>query len=327
MANFFSLGCVVWVLCSVAQLCCGSEAQDIVTTETNPEKVTPGRGGRKYYDSEIYSGSDLEVVPDIDAEAGPRTLTGTKYVPYRRVVVKKSGNNLNWNGWKGDDDNSDDNDDDSGDGPKWQQQPPQHSWGGPNEAWTADPMYVMMLKNALSDFKGPESKPPTSLLAKLTSEPALLLIAASIPISLMLAAVLPALMSYFFRESVSTITTTATGTRARDGDLEPYLTPVMEAIGTFGVRSLGNPECMQRIFCQVARDKMAVRDLRYFKKAAVVARYLSNSNWLGDFGVKDLIESLSTGNCESLKCTHSSEKEQANKSRYSSKGQSNLVEE
>lgn len=325
MENFAKYGLLVSVLCILINLSC-SESDDASSTPSPPPS-NYDRAGRKLYDAELYTGPDPENSP-FAAESGfqiiPRTTAGKKYViPYRHAgsgVLKKSGNNQNWNVWKGDEEHSEEDDESSNDNsPKWQ--PPPQQWD--NNAWLADPMSILLLKNAVADMNK-----PTTFLDKITSDPALFLVAAVIPLSLLLAAVLPVFMNSFTHTgSMPTITTTATGpskSRSNDLDIMPYLTPVMEAIGTFGIRSISNPDCMQRIFCQVAQEKVDSNELKYLKKAANVAKYLSVGTWLENLGVNDIVDSLSSGRCENIPCGHSAKKENA-KSKYSPKKSSDSV--
>lgn len=325
MTNLVKCALAVFVVCSVARP--SSSKPDEPTTES-PSRPD-SRAGRKFYEAEIYTGNYHDTVPfgEPDIQGLPRSVTAQKHViPYRHAgsgIVKKNGNN--WNVWKGENDMSEDADDsDNNDSPgRWQPPSPPQNWN--NDAWITDPMYIMMLKNAMADYNKGESK-PSGFLAKITADPALLLIAASIPISLLLAAVLPALTNMMMNgSSLPTITTTATGsqTRSTQADIMPYLSPVMEAIGSFGIRSIGSPDCMQRIFCQVAEEKMASYDSKNFRKAARIARYLSAGSWLENLGVKDIVDALSNGSCESVPC--SSSKKEKVKSKHSQKLHSNAV--
>lgn len=325
MDNLVKYGLVVFVLCVLINLSY-SESDDASSTQPPPPSKSD-RAGRKLYDAELYTGTDPENSP-FASENGfqiiPRPSTGKKYViPYRHAgsgVLKKSGNNQNWNVWKGDEEHSEEDDESSNDNsPKWQ--PPPQQWD--NNAWLADPMSILLLKNAVADMHK-----PTTFLDKITSDPVLFIVAAAIPLSLLLSAVLPVFMNSFAQTgNVPTITTTATGptkSRSNDLDIMPYLTPVMEAIGTFGIRSISNPDCMQRIFCEVAQEKVDFNELKYVKKAANVAKYLSVGTWLENLGVKDIVDSLSSGRCENIPCGHSTKKENA-KSRYSLKKSSDSV--
>lgn len=315
-------GLLFFVVCAITQLSRSETNDDAISDTKKPERMS-----RKYYDAEIYTGNDDgETFGDHRFRGVPRSVTVKKHViPYRHAgsaIMKKSGNNINWNVWKGENDDSVNEDSDDADVPKWQHAP--QGWGN-DATWVADPMYIMMLKNAMAEIKG-ENK-PTGFLSKITSDPALLLIAASIPISLLLAAVIPAIVNLVANGSnVPVISTTATGSKSRSSqmDIVPYLAPVMEAIGSFGVRSINDPDCMQRIFCQVAQEKASLHDSKYLRKAATIAKYLANGNWLENFGVKDLVESLSNGNCENIPCSHSTRKETLT-SKYPSKDYSNSV--
>ncbi|GFS41611.1 uncharacterized protein NPIL_455531 [Nephila pilipes] len=295
---------VISLLYLSVDLCFTDDTEETSTTET-PTTTTSSvseRAGRKYIP--LYEAPDRPL-NDAPFGYGPsaRALPKGHYLPYRHAasgVLKKSGTNVNWSVWKGDDNSAAaDEGSDEADPGKW---PVPGAWN--NDPWAVDPTYLMMLKNAMADIKADQK--PSGFLSKLKSDPALLLIAASIPISLLLAAVLPAIMNMVMNGSnMPVISTTATGNQAREQqvDIMPYLTPLMEAVGTFGVKSISNPDCMQRIFCEVAQEKIPFPESKYIRKAASIARFLSDGSWLENYGVKDLVDSLGTGKCDSIPCS------------------------
>lgn len=314
MECFAKYGLVLFVLCSIAILSC-SGSDDPVLKST-------AKNGRKYYEAEIYT--ETNGRNEDRPQSLPNAVAGKYVIPYRRAgsgVLKKSGNEVNWNFWKGDEESTEAEENENENYQKWQ--PPPQPWNS-NDAWAADPMSFLLLQNAMASMKNQQK--PVGFLEKIAAEPALLLIAACIPISLLLAAVLPTLI-HSMNPGIPTITTTATGqkTRSNDLDLMPYLVPAMEAIGTFGIRSVANPDCVQRIFCQVAQEKVGFHSQQYFKRAASVARFLSTGTWLENFGVKKIVDSLSSGHCEDIPCGHDVKKETA-KFKYSQKKDSNFVE-
>ncbi|GBN05954.1 hypothetical protein AVEN_275337-1 [Araneus ventricosus] len=322
--DFLKYFLVIFSLCLTVDLSLGSDGDETSTTETPTTASVSDRAGRKYIP--LYEAPDRPVEEgpfNYGPQASPRALPKGNYLPYRHAasgVMKKSGTNVNWSVWKGDDNSGDDASEEA-DGAKW----PVPSGGWNNDPWAVDPTYLMMLKNAMADIKADQK--PEGFLAKLKSDPALLLIAASIPISLLLAAVLPAIMNMWMNgSSMPVISTTATGAgngqaREQQLDILPYLTPLVDAVGTFGVRSITNPDCMQRIFCEVAQDKIPFPESKYVRKAASIARFLSDGSWLENYGVKELVDSLGSGKCEDIPCTNS--KPDNVKSRYSSKLEGN----
>ncbi|GIY20739.1 uncharacterized protein CDAR_99981 [Caerostris darwini] len=309
---------VIFFLCSVVNLSFSEDSSETSTTETPTTSSSPvsERSGRKYIP--LYEAPDRHADEGpfvFGPHASPRSLTKGNYLPYRHAasgVMKKSGTNVNWSVWKGDD-NSGDEGSEEAEPPKW---PMPGAWN--NDPWAVDPTYLMMLKNAMADIKADQK--PEGFIAKLKSDPALLLIAASIPISLLLAAVLPAVMNMWMNgSSMPVISTTATGNGAREQQLDilPYLTPLVDAVGTFGVRSISNPDCMQRIFCEVAQDKIPFPESKYIRKAVSIARFLSDGSWLENYGVKDLVDSLGSGKCQNIPCGDA--KPSNTNSRYSRK--------
>ncbi|GFQ82209.1 uncharacterized protein TNCT_328561 [Trichonephila clavata] len=310
---------VIFFLCLSVDFNFADDTEEASTTEASTTTTTTSsvseRAGRKYIP--LYEAPDrpLNDMPfGYGPHASARALPKGNYLPYRHAasgIMKKSGTNVNWSVWKGDDNSAAEEGSDEADPGKW---PVPGAWN--NDPWAVDPTYLMMLKNAMADIKADQK--PTGFLSKLKSDPALLLIAASIPISLLLAAVLPAIMNMVMNgSSMPVISTTATGNQAREQqvDIMPYLTPFVEAVGTFGVKSISNPDCMQRIFCEVAQEKIPFPESKYIRKAASIARFLSDGSWLENYGVKDLVDSLGTGKCNNIPCSDS--KVINTKSRYS----------
>lgn len=219
-----------------------------------------------------------------------------------------SGTSVNWNVWKGDS---------SGTPPS---PPPQGNKKGggapptdyneyyiPMDAWKGDPwmpdqnpMTMMMMMNQMHKPK------MGGFLSKIFQDPLTLVIAALVPLSILLAAVLPTLMNMMMNGGLPTVTTTATGNTAAGRNLEgiEFLSPVFQTISTFGARSFENPDCMQRIFCQVTKGPaMNGTDSRSFQKALYSASKFIDSHWLETLGVKTLFDSMKDGDCTKIPCS------------------------
>lgn len=189
---------------------------------------------------------------------------------------------------------------------------PADDWKG--DSWTPDQFSnMMMMMNHMQAMNRPKFG---GVLSKILHDPAMLLLIASFPISILLAIVLPTLMNMMMNGGLPTITTTATGNNnARTLENTDFLRPVVQTITAFGGRSFENPECMQKIFCQVTKGPITNgTESRSFQKALYSASKLIDNQWLESFGVKTLFDSMQDGNCDKIPCpTHHSPKSDDNK--------------
>ncbi|GFY59908.1 uncharacterized protein TNIN_164821 [Trichonephila inaurata madagascariensis] len=222
---------------------------------------------------------------------------------YSPKDLYKSGTNTNWNVWKGEPE-----------APEMKPPPmppmkgvpppppdfeeyylPADSWKG--DPWAPEKMATMMMMIN-------EMKPKPGILSTLKKDPTALLLAAAIPVSLIMAAVLPTLMNMMMNGGLPTVTTTATGTKARSLDGLQYLSPVINAVSTFGSRALDNPECMQRIFCQVTKGATDNdTESRPVQKLLRKVSTFVDERYLNSLGVKKLLDSMVDGDCEKIPCS------------------------
>ncbi|GFS41617.1 uncharacterized protein NPIL_455561 [Nephila pilipes] len=257
----------------------------------------------QFAEQKLDSQKTLPQYPPPSGDDAPLGYYKPKPRYYSPKDLYKSGTNVNWNVWKGEPE-----------GPEMKPPPlpemkgipppppdfeeyyfPADSWKG--DPWTPDKMATMMMMMH-------EMKPKPGILSSLKKDPTALLLAATIPVSLIMAAVLPSLMNMMMNGGLPTVTTTATGTKARSLDGLEYLSPVFNAVGTFGSRALDNPECMQRIFCQVTKGSAAnSTELRPVQKLLHKISTLVDEHYLKSFGVKTLLDSMVDGDCEKIPCS------------------------
>lgn len=189
---------------------------------------------------------------------------------------------------------------------------PADNWKG--DPWTPDQFSkMMMMMNQMQAMNKPKFG---GVLSRILHDPAMLLIIASFPISILLAMVLPTLMNMMMNGGLPTITTTATGNNnARTLESIDFLRPVIQTITAFDGRSFENPECMQKLFCQVTKGPITNgTEARSFQKALYSASKLIDTQWLDSFGVKTLFDSMEDGNCDKIPCpTYHSPKTDGNK--------------
>lgn len=259
------------------------------------------------------SSEEIGSNPHFQPSGYEQYLPAGYYKPKPRYFTQesnfeKSGTNINWNAWK-----------DASDGGHPKQPPappvkaappppdfeeyyiPADSWKG--DPWTPDKMASMMwMMNHM--------KPKQSLLSGFFKEPLAILMAAILPLSLILAAVLPTFANMMMNGGIPTITTTATGGKARGLEDDVFSSPVMKVISTFGARAFDNPGCMQRIFCQVTKGSDdSSSDARAFQKVMHKVSTFVSEEHLKRFGVKALFDSMSDGNCEKIPCLSSDSNE------------------
>ncbi|GBO23110.1 hypothetical protein AVEN_261434-1 [Araneus ventricosus] len=227
--------------------------------------------------------------------------------PDRRM--SKSGSHLNWNIWNGD----------SSDSSEFQ--PPAsdmsdvplakfENYHYPRGAWKDTPWNnarmaaMMMMMNELQEpkLKDREESKPSGFISKLTKDPSTFLLVAAIPVSILLSAVLPALMDNL--NNYPTVHTIATSSKGRML-LDSFFTPVIDGVSTFGYRALEDPGCTQKIFCQVTKGSFENNtNPSILQRALYKASRFVDENYLDSYGVKALVNSLSDGNCENVPCTN-----------------------
>ncbi|KAG8198935.1 hypothetical protein JTE90_015142 [Oedothorax gibbosus] len=174
--------------------------------------------------------------------------------------------------------------------------------------------------DVLSSIKGVDE--PQGLLAKLKSEPVLVLLAVAIPFSILLAAVLPSLIAYLMggNSNVPTITTSATGDgsgaagkRLSRFDNLSFVASVLDVIENFGARrSNDSGSCLQKTICEVSRSINSTQFKAIQRNVFDVLPTVDDS-WLQIFGLKEFKHALNNGNCDIIKCVPRSEVKEKNK--------------
>ncbi|GFR26674.1 uncharacterized protein TNCT_214181 [Trichonephila clavata] len=216
--------------------------------------------------------------------------------------MKASGSNVDWNMWDGDEPNS------------AEYKPPKANLKGappqqnfdyyyPVDSWKRNPYdaeQMAAIMGMMKEFQK-EKPEPSGLLSSLKKDPATFLLATAIPISILLAAILPTLIKNMGNNAPSAITT-ATGSRARQLIEQNLMYPFLEGISVFGERALENPSCVQKTFCEVTKGN--ARDSSLVQKALYTASSFISEDYLENYGVKKLFDSMADGNCEKVPCTN-----------------------
>ncbi|GFQ82212.1 uncharacterized protein TNCT_328571 [Trichonephila clavata] len=197
--------------------------------------------------------------------------------------------------------------------------PPPSAWKGVSGDDLPAPWMFPSDMVALMNAAAVEEK-PTGLLAKLKSEPIVVLLAAVVPLSLLLAAVLPSLIKTIMAGSMTTppATTTATGNEGRKhrGDDPSYIASVLKAIENVSILNGQEDLCLQKVVCQVVKGIEGTK-YRSVQENVFEMLPLVPEVWLEKFGLKEVKEVLKNGSCESVKCSKKA-KSSSEKKRYNS---------
>ncbi|GIY03463.1 uncharacterized protein CDAR_28791 [Caerostris darwini] len=150
--------------------------------------------------------------------------------------------------------------------------------GNPGQSeWPLEMSDMINLMNGMDkdDSESEQEKPSSSLLSKLSADPMSLILPALIPVSVLLAAVIPLLSDQFTTGMyMPMVSTTATGDR-RGRDLEEtnsaeFFTPLLESLV-----SLGN-----KTFEDVTEDKYDETKARFLKQAFQMVSSFVNEKWM-----------------------------------------------
>ncbi|XP_054706605.1 uncharacterized protein LOC129216416 [Uloborus diversus] len=206
------------------------------------------------------------------------------YIPTVRDSMYDSGSNPDWNVWKRDDER-------------------------PFAKFSPEYADMLMMMQAMKKMDSNSGSRP-GLLSRILDNPATLVMATFIPMSLLLAAALPLIMKVMMNGITipALVTTASKGRGFSENDSPDFLGPILESLADFGSRYLDNPDCLQKIFCEMARDNTSkeTSGAKYLKQAASAATFIVNEDLLKSFGIKSFVESIKNGKCDQLLCSKQS---------------------
>lgn len=164
------------------------------------------------------------------------------------------------------------------------------------------------ISSMISAIKGEDE--PTGLLAKLKAEPIALVLAVVLPLSVLLAGVLPSLMNFFMNgnSGVPTITTSATGDGSGNGgkrrrsDNPSFVASVLDAVESLGSRSSTNSSCIQKTICEASKSINGT-EFKRIQRNVFDALPSVDESWLQILGLKEFKHAMNTGNCEIIQCS------------------------
>lgn len=154
-----------------------------------------------------------------------------------------------------------------------------------------------------------------STVQKIFANPIVLMAALAIPLGLLAALVLP----YFNNVNVfgdignsvlpAVTSTIASGfARSLDGESSPQVEKFLDTINEYGARSLEDPRCLQRFFCEAAKSHIESRSGGSWSIQKVLqklSKAVDEKVW-DSMGIKFLFSSLMNGNCDNLACSGTS---------------------
>lgn len=155
-----------------------------------------------------------------------------------------------------------------------------------------------------------KKKEDQSFLSKLGSDPkSLAILAAIIPLSIVLMSFVPVLINYFTTGAAtaaqtvltpglpSVITSIASSRMARAFEDVENIEKLIEGIVDFGAQVMEEDGCLQKTVC---RTLLSQGGENIAKHIAVFVNHLSKGDILKNWGGKEVLESLEEGNCENI---------------------------
>lgn len=158
-------------------------------------------------------------------------------------------------------------------------------------------MEMMMMMKTMQDLQ--ESPKDEGLLSKFVDESKSFLMAAIVPLSIILAAIVPIFMNYIMTGSnLPLIQTTASNKLGRsivDANILEDILQKFEAVS----RHIETDECPEKTLCKVVlRDSSLLND--HIKNLASKVANLVKDEWIKNLKVKKFVHGLGEGNCESI---------------------------
>lgn len=165
-------------------------------------------------------------------------------------------------------------------------------------------MEMMMMVDAMKTLQDSEKDENKGLFPSLSPEIKQLLIASVIPLSIVIAAVVPVLVNYMMTgASLQLISTTASNKDGRSVDNANILDNILKNFEEIA-RSVGTDDCLQKTLCEVASRNSSTGFSEHMRKAASAVSGFVNTDWVKDVRIKNFVSGLKEGNCENV-CTSS----------------------
>ncbi|KAF8795449.1 hypothetical protein HNY73_003294 [Argiope bruennichi] len=149
-----------------------------------------------------------------------------------------------------------------------------------------------------------------SVFKKAFLNPLVVVSVSVIPLAFIIEMITPYISNIFIGNMLPTVATTIASGFARglDDDTALQVEQVLDVINEFGVRALEDPKCLQRFLCQGVKYQTESHS-EGSRSIHRIVHNLANSvndEVLNKYGLKPLLNSVQSGDCESLTCKGSS---------------------
>ncbi|GBM01589.1 hypothetical protein AVEN_60010-1 [Araneus ventricosus] len=158
---------------------------------------------------------------------------------------------------------------------------------------------MMEMMNKMNQLQINSKKDQQGFLSKLITDPKTYMLAAIIPLAVMIASFVPFLANYFTSgpSMPAVMTTIANSKMARAVQDIDVAQKVLENLIEFGSKVLEDDECIQKAICELALSKSGPDNARY---AAFVINRISKEHWLENWGAKELVSALEESSCKNV---------------------------
>lgn len=160
-------------------------------------------------------------------------------------------------------------------------------------------MEMMNMMNAMMNLEKETSDKEVGFFDKLFSDPKSILVAAIIPVSIMLASFIPLLVNYFTAgASLPSILTSVAGSKmGRNlGDPENFHI-LLENIVKYG-KKFESGDCMEESICVYVTSNSSMDDS--LKKVVKSIAKIMKKEWLGYSSIAKILSAVKNGNCSNL---------------------------
>lgn len=165
----------------------------------------------------------------------------------------------------------------------------------------SDMMLMMQFMKKMDDFN-----PRQGFISSILDNPTALVMATFIPISLLIAVTLPFIVNMMMNGiTIPPLIPTNTAKARILSEFKPIdlTNPILRNLVEFGTRYLNHPDCVHRIFCEMASDNSTQSSrVNYIRQAIDSTANLANDELLKSFGLKDFIKTIKSGKCHDLRC-------------------------
>lgn len=165
----------------------------------------------------------------------------------------------------------------------------------------SDMMLMMQFMKKMDDLS-----PRQGFLSSFLESPTAFVVAVFIPISLLIAVTLPFIVNMMMN-GITIPPLIPTNTAKARSLLEitqiDFTNPVFRDLVEFGTRYMDHPDCLHRIFCEMAiHNSTQKSNINYFGEAINTAANYASDELLKTLGINDFIKTVKSGNCQVLRC-------------------------